>query len=422
MTPLDRHSLQARAAATIDRTMLFTPLRIGSVTIPNRIAKSAMAEGRCDDQGFPTPSLVRLYERWAEGGVGLAISGMAHVRRGYSFTGREIGLYDDRLIEPLQSVTDAVHRHGGCIFAQLCWAPPQLPRARAQRLGATSISAGFNKTNLLFDRELTDDELRAIVADLAEAGRRARAAGFDGVQLHGAHGYLISRSLSPKHNRRSDRWGGSFEGRLTLVREIYQAMRARVGADFPITIKLNAHDGESDGLDIATGVRIAVAVAALGIDAIEVSAGIGDVGLGCYPNKGGIPLDSGKQFLLEQFPALRLAGPLVGPALRIARKAVEFPGEAYFEPIARRIAEAVDIPVLCVGGIRSRSVADRILRETKIAMVSIARPLLREPDLPHRWRSGQSNTAACTSCNECFVHIGFQKPLACRAMREEPQG
>ncbi len=393
--------------------MLFTAQRIGPVTLRNRIVKSAMAEGRCDENGVPSPALVRMHGQWAKGGVGLAISGMAHVRRGYSYTGREIGLYDDRLVEPLRALTDAVHRHRGHVFAQLCWAPPQLPRAKAQRLGATSISAGFNKTNLLFDRELGDAELRAIVADFAQAGRRAREAAFDGVQLHGAHGYLVSRSLSPKHNRRTDRWGGSFEGRLTLVREIYGAMREAVGSDFPITIKMNAHDGESDGLDVDTGVRIAQSFAAWGFDALEVSAGIGDVGLGCYPNKGGIPIDSGKQFLVEQFPALRLAGPLVGPALKLARRAVEFPGEAYFEPLARRIAEAVHIPVMCVGGIRSRAVAERIVNETKIAMVSLARPLIREPDLPNQWQSGASARATCTSCNECFVHLGFQKPLAC---------
>lgn len=399
--------------------MLFTPQRIGSVTIQNRIVKSAMAEGRCDEDGFPTVGLVRLYEQWAKGGVGLAITGMAHVRRGHGYTGREIGLYDDGLIEPLRPVTDAVHKHGGCIFAQLCWAPPQIPHASARRLGAKSMSAGFNKTNLLRNRELTDAELRAIVTDFASAGRRAREAGFDGVQLHGAHGYLISRSLSPKHNRRTDCWGGNFDGRLALVREIYKAMRSEAGADFPITIKLNAHDGEWNGLDRATGIRVAREVAKYGFDAIEVSAGIGDIGLGCYPNKGGVPVDSGKKFILQQLPALKLIGPLVGPVIKLVGKTVAFPGEAYFEPLARCIAEAVDVPVLCVGGIRSRDVAQRILKETKIAMISIARPLIREPDLPNRWRSGQCNAAACTSCNECFVHLGFQRPLACHANRTD---
>ena len=278
-----------------------------------------MAEGRCDEEGAPTPALVHLYEQWERG----------HWPRhfGYGARAPRIRLHREGnravrrcSIEPLRSMTDAVHRHGGCVFAQLCWAAPQLPRAKAQHLGPTFISTAFNRTNLLFDRELTDGELRAIVADFGAGARRAREAGFDGVQLHGAHGYLISRSLSPKHNRRRDRWGGSFEGRLTLLHDIYETIRRAVGDDYPVTVKLNAHDGESDGLDLSTGVQIARAVASWGMDAIEVSAGIADVGLGCYPNKGGIPIDSGKQFLLEQFPALKLAGPLIGHALKLARK------------------------------------------------------------------------------------------------------
>jgi 2,4-dienoyl-CoA reductase-like NADH-dependent reductase (Old Yellow Enzyme family) len=393
--------------------MLFSPIRVGSVTIPNRIVKSAMAEGRADENGSPTESLVRLYERWAAGGVGLCITGMAHVRRGYGYTNHELGLYADELIAPLEKLTAGVHRHKAKIFAQLCWAPPQLPREKAKRLGSTAPSAGLNKTNLLRDREVTSAEIGDIVADFAAATRRARDAGFDGIQLHGAHGYMISRMLSPKHNRRTDRWGGGFDGRLRFLRELYDASRAAAGVQFPITIKLNVHDGEPDGLTTDMGVRIARTIAGWGFDAIEVSAGTGDVGLGCYPNRGGIPIDSGTEFLTTTFPALKLVGPFVGAAIRVVRRTVAFPGEAYFEPIARAVAEAVDVPVICVGGIRSRTVAERIVRETKIAMVSLARPLVREPDLPNKWRSGTSHAALCTNCNECFVHLGFQQPLAC---------
>jgi 2,4-dienoyl-CoA reductase-like NADH-dependent reductase (Old Yellow Enzyme family) len=396
--------------------MLFTPLRIGSVTVRNRIAKSAMAEGRCDQDGRPLPSLIRLYDSWARGGVGLCITGMAHVRRGYSFTGGELGLYDDCLVEPLRELTSTVHRHGGHIFAQICWAPPQLPRSRARALGATAPSAGFNKTNLLFDRELSDAELVGIVADFGAAARRAREAGFDGIELHGAHGYLISRMLSPKHNRRADRWGGDFGRRIAFVEEVINASRRAVGRDFPIAIKLNVSDGERGGLELDEGVRVAKSVAAMGVDAIEVSAGTGDVGFGCYPNKGGMPILSGKKYIHQNFPALKLLGPLLDVVLRTASRRVEFPGEAYFEPLARRVAEAASIPVICVGGIRSLAVARRIVTDTPIAMVAIARPLVRQPDLPNRWREGSSAIAACTSCNECFTHVGLGMPLVCRAV------
>jgi 2,4-dienoyl-CoA reductase-like NADH-dependent reductase (Old Yellow Enzyme family) len=345
---------------------------------------------------------------------------MAHVRRGHGFTGAEIGLYADSLVEPLRELTAAVHRHDSRIFAQICWAPPQLPRRTARALGATAPSRGFNKTNLLFDRALTDGEIAAIVADFGAAAGRARQAGFDGVELHGAHGYLLSRMLSPKHNRRTDRWGGDFERRLAFAHAVVDSTRRAVGPDYPVAVKLNVHDGEPGALDVDTGVRIAQAMASWGVDAIEVSAGTGDVGFGCYPNKGGIPVASAKRYIHHNFPATRLLGSVVDVVLRAARRRVEFPGEAYFEPWARRVAEAVSIPVLCVGGIRSMAVAERLVRDTPIAMIALARPLVREPDLANRWRDGLSSVAACTSCNECFTHIGLGLPLTCRSPDRMP--
>jgi len=392
---------------------LFEPIRIGGVDIPNRIAKSAMAEGCADETGRPLPRLLRMYERWARGGVGLAITGMAHIQRGYSYTGREIGLYDDALVEPLRALTQATHDHGGRIFAQLCHAPPQLPRARAKLVGAVAPSAGFCRTNLLFNRALTDGELDDLVRAFGDAARRAREAGFDGVQLHAAHGYLLSRTLSPRHNRRGDRWGGSFEGRFTFLRETVLSVRRGVGEDYPVTVKLNAHDAVRGGLDLDGSVRVARALEALGVDAIEVSAGIGDVGLGCYPNKGEIPVESSRRWLRDEFPFMRPVLPALGPILRAVGRTVALEREAYFFDLARAFADAVSIPVLCVGGIRSLETANRIVEQSKVAMVSLARPLVRQPGLPRDWQRGENTTAQCRSCNECFVHLGLGDPLRC---------
>ncbi len=395
-------------------TRLFEPIEIRGVRIENRIVKSAMAEGLCDPDGRPLgAALAVLYERWAAGGVGLAITGMAHLRRGYSFTDHEIGLHDDALIEPLRAIPAAAHRHGGRVFVQLCHAPPQLPRSKAQAFGALAPSRGLSPTSLLWQRPIDDRELVQVAAEFGGAARRARLAGFDGVQLHAAHGYLLSRMLSPRHNRRQDRWGGDFDRRLRFLGEVYRAVRAEVGDDYPVTVKLNAHDGEPGGLELGAAVRIGQQLEAWGVDAIEVSAGTADVGLGLYPSRGELPLDLSERFLGREFPLLR-------PALRATRlltrriaRRVALEGEAYFLAEARRFAEALSIPVICVGGVRSHEVAERILRETPVAMVSLARPLVRQPGLPAAWRAGRTAAASCTSCNRCLLHVGLGDPLRC---------
>lgn len=390
----------------------FEPITINTVTIPNRIVKSAMAEGRCDASGRPSPALTRMYEKWAKGGVGLTITGMMHIRKNFSFTGHEAGLYEDDLIDGLKPLPEAVHKHGGRVFAQICHAPPQLTRRKAKKLGAVAPSWGFNRTSLLFDRKLRDDELRSIVQDFGAAAWRAKEAGFDGIQLHGAHGYLISRFLSPRYNRRHDRWGGSFEGRLAFLEAIYLAIRQRVGDGYPVTIKLNAHDG-CKGLDLETSTRIARRLEQWGFDAIEVSAGTADVGLSFFPNRGGIPIDDSIAFLRQEFPALWPILPLLRVMVKVVGRSIAFPGEAYFLEEATRIAENVNIPVICVGGVRSLDMVKRILTETPVSMISMARPLVRQPALPRQWEKGKSLTANCVSCNRCFVQVGLGQRLTC---------
>ena len=392
---------------------LFDPIRISGLTLPNRVIKSAMVEGQ-GAAGLATPAIAQLYERWSKGGVGLSITGMMAVMRGCALTDHELYLDRDEAIEPLRQVTQAVHRHPGKIFFQICHAPPQITRHAAQALGGSvAPSAGFNKINLLCDRPLSEDEIWAIVTAFGAAAGRAKKAGADGVQLHGAHGYLLSRFISPKHNRRTDAWGGSFERRLRFLEEVYRSVRSAVGPDFPVTIKLNAHDGEPGGLTLEDGVEIGRRLEAWGVDAIEVSAGTGDVALGFYPNKGEVPVDLGKEFLRQQFPAMGPVLPVLGPVIRRLAGSARFAGQAYFWAEARRFAEALRIPVIAVGGIRSLQMAERILEESRVSMVSMARPLVREPALPNRWQSGRTEDASCANCNRCFVQVGLNQTLRC---------
>jgi 2,4-dienoyl-CoA reductase-like NADH-dependent reductase (Old Yellow Enzyme family) len=229
--------------------------------------------------------------------------------------------------------------------------------------------------------------------------------------------------LSPLHNRRRDTWGGSFEGRFALLRESVLAVRRAVGEDFPVTVKLNAHDGvPGRGLDLDTSVRVGRELEALGVDAIEVSAGTADVGMGCYPNRGGLPVDLGRRYLGRELPFLRPVLPFLGAIVRVIEPTVRLREEAYFLPLAERFARELRIPILCVGGVRSRAVAERVLAGG-VAMVSLGRPLVRQPGLPRAWREGRDPEAQCISCNRCFVELGLGEPLRCwQKVEHRPPG
>jgi 2,4-dienoyl-CoA reductase-like NADH-dependent reductase (Old Yellow Enzyme family) len=217
--------------------------------------------------------------------------------------------------------------------------------------------------------ELTIPQIQQIVAAFADGARRAKAWGMDGVQLHGAHGYLINQFLSPLTNRRKDDYGGSIENRCRFALEVYQAVRKAVGQEFPVMIKLNAADNLEGGLNEQDAIAAAEKLDAVGIDAVEISSGT---------------------------PASGTIGP--------AREKINAPEkEAYNLPLAVKIKEATSCPIMCVGGFRSFQVADKAISGTGIDYISLSRPLIREPDLPNRWKQGDITPATCVSCNKCFV-------------------
>jgi 2,4-dienoyl-CoA reductase-like NADH-dependent reductase (Old Yellow Enzyme family) len=217
--------------------------------------------------------------------------------------------------------------------------------------------------------ELTKDEISAIVKDFGDGALRAKAWGFDAVQLHGAHGFLINQFLSPLTNRRTDEYGGTIENRSRFLLEVCREVRDRVGANYTVFIKLNASDNLEGGLEINEGVYAAKRLAEADIDAIEVSAGT--------PASG------------EKSPA---------------REKINKPEkEAYNLEFARRIKESVSCPVIVVGGFRSYEVAEKALRDDGMDYIAMARPLIREPGLPNRWLQGDRSPAKCISCNSCFL-------------------
>lgn len=346
---------------------LYDKVNIGTLELSNRFVRSATWEGMCDEYGRPTPRLAELYREMAEGGVGLIITGYTVVHpRGRQMTGA-IGACSDSQIPVLSNLTSAVHGAGGRLMAQLFHAGAQtsVRTIGEPPVGPSEVESPFYSG---VPRAMTIGEIDEVVVSFGQSARRAREAGFDGVQLHGAHGYLINQFLSPLTNMRTDRYGGSLANRFRFLEEVYQSVREQVGQDFPVAIKLTGSDNLEGGLQIDDAVLFARTLEDLGIDAIEVSAGTSGSGEG-------VPV----------------------------RKAISSEEkEGYNAEFARRIREEVSVPVMLVGGLRSFSVIKILLEDQVADFFSLSRPLIREPDLANIWKKDPGHRSTCTSCNLCF--------------------
>ena len=346
---------------------LFEETEINGMTLANRLVRSATWEGMCEPDGRPTKRLVECYSDLAKGGVGLIISSYTFVRPdGKQFPG-QMGLYSASFSAEMRDITSAVHSRGGKICMQLVHAGGQTSTKAigARPLAPSAIEAQqFSELPL----ELSAGDIEDIIAMFGSSAALAREYGFDAVQLHAAHGYLINQFLSPLTNRRSDTFGGSPENRRRFLMEVLRSARRSAGADFPILAKLNLSDNMEGGLEPEEALDAAVALDREGIDAIEVSAGT----------------------------------PASGDRAPIRIGIADREQEAYNLPLALRVKKSVDCPVMVVGGIRSIETAEGILQRGDSDYISMARPFIREPDLARRWREGNREKAACISCNGCF--------------------
>jgi 2,4-dienoyl-CoA reductase-like NADH-dependent reductase (Old Yellow Enzyme family) len=346
---------------------LFDQTTINSMTLKNRLARSATWEGMCDADGKPTPKLIAFYRELARGNVGLIMTGYTFVSpEGKQLPGK-MGIHSDDFADIMKEMTGAVHEDGGKICIQLVHAGGQTDASNA---GQKPLAPSAIETDQYpeLPAEITGEEIDRITAAFGNGARRAKEWGFDGVQLHGAHGYLINQFLSPLTNQRQDEYGGSIENRCRFLLESYRAIRDAVGPDFPVMIKLNGSDNLAGGLTIEDAVFAAKALDKEGIDCIEVS--------------GGTPASA------DQSPA---------------RTKINSPEkEAYNLPLARQIRAAVKCPIMVVGGFRSFEVAEKTIQESA-DYISMARPFIREPGLAKRWQEGDRSPARCISCNGCFM-------------------
>ncbi|GBC63171.1 NADH:flavin oxidoreductase [Desulfonema ishimotonii] len=345
---------------------LFESSQISGMTLANRFVRSATWEGMAADDGAVTPGLTDTMTDLARGGVGLIITGHAFVRPEGQAGPWQLGVYKDELVGGLREMSAAVHDCGGKIVMQLAHAGHfAAEKLTGQPPMVASDSEGLAQSPR---REMTTDDIRALVTAFGTAARRAKAAGFDGVQIHSAHGYLLSQFLSPAFNRRQDEYGGHIRNRARIHLEVLRAIRKAVGDDFPVMIKMNCRDFAEGGLTLEDSLAAARMLAAAGLDAIELSGGL-----------------------------------LTGGRLSPSRMGIKSPDrEAYFREEARAFKAEISIPLILVGGMRSFEVAGQMVEEGRADYISMCRPLIREPDLIRRWKSGDRRRAECISDNQCF--------------------
>ena len=348
-------------------TTLFSAWQAGTIQAANRLVRSATGEGAATvDVGCPTPAMANFYGTLAGGGVGLIISGHTAV----SFEGRcsntMTAFYDDAFIPAFTRMVDAVHKHNVPIVCQLNHGGRQV-NPDHKGIVPLAPSAVLVEGASHCPQELSPAEIERIIVDFGAAARRAREAGFDAVQIHSAHGYLISQFNSPLTNRRSDQWGGSASKRRSFLKAVYATIREQVGQDYPILVKQNVSDFHPQGLTEDEAVEICRMLDGLGIAAIELSGGIAET----------VPV------------AFRASD------LRQHHEAV------FFEDQARRIGQVVSCPLILTGGIRTSATSERMLAEKVCTAVGFCRPFIREPDLPQKWQANSTASAACISCGAC---------------------
>ena len=315
---------------------LFDETKLGGVTLRNRAWRSATWLGLAGRNGEMTEAIIRTYAGLARGGAAMLVTGLTSIAEDDAAIGGEAKFYDDQFVAGHRRLTDAVHDEGAKIIMQ------------------TAMVDG------LVD-ELATAEVEGVVRQFGEAAARAERAGYDGVQIHAAHFFYLSKFISPLYNHRTDRFGGSVENRARILVEVLAAMRERTSPGFIVAVKINSDDCQPGGLSQKDFLVAGKLLSDAGIDAIEVSAN--------YTSR-----------------------PNIRPGVN----------EGSFLPAAAALAASVKTSVVLVGGLRSLETINTILAKTGIAYIALSRPLIREPNLINRWRAGDRRPSSCVSCNACY--------------------
>jgi 2,4-dienoyl-CoA reductase-like NADH-dependent reductase (Old Yellow Enzyme family) len=360
--------------------------------------RSATFTNMASPDGIPSDLSIEFYSALAKGGTGLIVTGMTAIDQVGRFSKGQLCLFDDAQIAGHKKMTDAIHEYSGVRIA------PQLNHAgRAgmnPKFQALAPSSSPNPFTRKMAKEATTEDLKDVVKSFGSAARRAYESGYDMIQLHGGHGFLLSNFLSPHLNKRTDEYGGDIENRSRIIVEIYNEIRDQVGKDYPVLIKLNIDDYWEGGLNFEDGKSVVKILIDAGIDAIEPTGGGPDTMM----NPKG-----------RTYPTAKISSP---------------EEENFFLPKVKDLKPLMkETPLIIMGGIRNPEFAEKLLIDGTGDFIALSRPLIYEPDLPNRWKSGDPSPALCVSCNKCgtttmsgTIHCVTKKKAEKRRKRLEAQG
>ena len=342
---------------------------LGNLSLNNRLVRSATYEGMAGSNGEMTPLLFEMYTKLATNQVGLIISSGAFVLpEGKGLPGM-LGIHDNSLIEGYTLLTDQVHQNNGKIIMQLIFCGTQ---GFLDVPNVYSPSGIPDKLTTRAGKEMSREDILHLKKAFVDSAQRAKAAGFDGVEIHSSAGFLLSQFLTPYYNHRMDEYGGSIENRSRLLMEIYDGIREKVGTEFSVFVKINCADFIDEGFDFEDSLYVCEQLASKGVNALEITGGVA----------------------------------AVREKTSIRTNISSSDQESYFADYAARIAAIISIPVILDGGNRSIEVMEHLANQTNIAFFAMCRPLIAEPALVKRWYEGDTEKAKCVSCNKCSSFSG----------------
>lgn len=366
-------------------SILFETTTINGMNIKNRFVRSATYEAMADLDGKATDQLLECMAQLAQGDLGLVITGHAHVAREGQAGPRQMGIYSDEMIDSLNQVTSAVHKNGGLVAVQLAHAGKN---GIGKDAYAPLAPSDVFKEDVKKASAMTVDDIDKTIESFGDAADRAVKAGFDAIEIHAAHGYLLSQFLSPHYNKRDDDYGGTLENRARLLVQVYEEIRQRVGTSFPVMVKINSEDFLEGGMTVGEMITVCHMLEHRGMDAIEMSGGT---------------FESGKLI----------------PSRAGTSKSEE--REVYYREAARAFKKEIGIPLILVGGFLSYNIAEDAVISGIADYVALSRPLIREPHLVKRWESGDQKKARCISCNKCFLTLFTKEALHCAMEKKEQE-